>query len=78
MNGSEATQLTLVSHVTVTTLQMLYIQIPFILPIFILYRTYFFNGCRVISNSNVIPTQTVQDFGHNVNVSGQKTPPSGL
>jgi len=53
MNGSEATQLMLVGHMTVTTWQMYYVLISFILPIFILYRTYFFNGREVNSNSNV-------------------------
>ena len=35
----------------------------FILPVFILYRTYFFNGREVRSYLNVVPTHIVRDFG---------------
>ncbi len=58
MNGSEAMQLTLVRHMTVT-----WRHLNFIILIFILHRIYLFTVRKVTSNSNVVPTQTVCDFG---------------
>ncbi len=43
-----------------------YVQISYILPVYILCRAHFFNGCEV--NSNVVSTRTVRDFGHTIYV----------
>lgn len=40
-----------------------YVRFSFTLPIFILYRMYFLAVRKLSSNSNVVATQTVCDFG---------------
>lgn len=49
MNASDIPQLMLVCHVTMTTWQMQYVQITFLLHTFILYKTYSLCGCEVIT-----------------------------
>ncbi len=57
MNDSEAMQLMLVGHMTITTWRTKYVRISIVPPIFILYRTYFFNDRKVSSISNIVPTR---------------------
>lgn len=64
MNGTEATQLTQVGHLTVLTWQM-HVQISIILLIFILYHTTFYiQSCSksYIFKPNVVPTQSPSEL----------------